>query len=338
MAETLQSIAKAMVANGKGLLAADESTTTIQRRFDAIGVENTEPNRRAYRELLFTTPGVEKYISGVILFDETIRQSATDGTPFPQLLKSKGIIPGIKVDKGVKQLPNSKGETYTEGMDGLRERLKEYYGLGARFAKWRAVIDIADGIPTEYAIQMNAVQLAQYASLCQAENIVPIVEPEVLMDGGHSIETCFAVTKRILLAVFTQLALQRVQLDGMILKPNFVIDGQKSGTKSPSQKIAQLTIQCFKETVPAAVPGIVFLSGGQDEVEATANLQAANALGPLPWALSYSYGRALQASTQKAWSGKAENVDKAKPVFAHRAQMNTLAALGKYTAEAESGR
>jgi fructose-bisphosphate aldolase class I len=338
MAETLQSIAKAMVADGKGLLAADESTTTIQRRFDAIGVENTEPNRRAYRELLFTTPGVEKYISGVILFDETIRQSTADGTPFPQLLKSKGIIPGIKVDKGVKQLPNSKGETYTEGMDGLRERLKEYYGLGARFAKWRAVIDIADGIPTDYAIHINAVQLAQYASLCQAENIVPIVEPEVLMDGGHNIETCFAVTKRVLLAVFAQLALQRVQLDGMILKPNFVIDGQKSGTKSSAQKIAQLTVQCFKETVPAAVPGIVFLSGGQGEVEATVNLQAANALGPLPWALSYSYGRALQASTQKAWSGKTENVDKAKTVYAHRAHMNTLAALGKYTAEAESGR
>jgi len=334
MAETIQSIAKAIVANGKGLLAADESTSTIQKRFDAIGLENTEPHRQAYRELLFTTPGFEQYISGVILYDETIRQSTKDGIPFPQLLKSKGVIPGIKVDKGVKPLPNSPMETSTEGLDGLRERLKEYYGLGARFAKWRAVIDIADGIPSDYAIHVNAVQLAQYAALCQAEGIVPIVEPEVLMDGGHSIETCFEVTKKTLHAVFAELAIQKVALDGLILKPNMVIDGQKYANKATAAKIAALTVKCFLEEVPAAVPGIVFLSGGQSEVEATVNLQAVNAVGALPWKISYSYGRALQHSTQKTWLGKTENVDAAKKVFSHRAHMNTLAALGKYNGEA----
>jgi len=252
-----------------------------------------------------------------------------------ELLKSKGVIPGIKVDKGVRALPNSPTETGTEGLDGLDERLKEFYAIGARFAKWRGVIDIAEGVPSCYAIHVNAFQLAYYAALCQKNGIVPIVEPEVLMDGAHSIEKCYEVTTRVLRAVFSELVQQRVQLDGMILKPNFIIDGIKSGTHSTSQKIAELTVRAFKETVPAAVPGIVFLSGGQEEVEATVNLQAAVSQGPLPWALSYSYGRALQHSTQKAWGGKPENVEKAKAVLIHRAHMNTQAALGQYTPEQE---
>jgi len=335
MAETLQSIAKALVAPGKGILAADESTGTIQKRFDAIKVENTEPHRQAYRDLLFTTPGFEQYISGVILFEETLKQKSLDGTPFPVLLKSKGVIPGIKVDKGAKALYNSKGEFTTEGLDGLRERLQEYYALGARFAKWRAVIDIGDCIPTDKAIHVNAFLLASYAALCQEAGIVPIVEPEVLMDGAHSIEKCYEVTSKVLRAVFQELHAHGVALDGAILKPNMVIAGAKSPVQASAQKIAELTIKCFKETVPADVAGIVFLSGGQSEAEATLNLNVMNTLGPLPWPLSFSYGRALQHSTQKAWGGQEANVAKAQAVFAHRAQLNSLATLGTYSADKE---
>jgi len=292
-----------MVAPGKGILAADESTATIQKRFDAIKVENVEANRQAYRELLFTTPDFEKYISGVILFEETLEQKTHDGTPFAALLKSKGVIPGIKVDKGVKPLAGCPNETTTEGLDGLRERLKKYYALGARFAKWRAVIDIGDCIPTPKAIHVNAFLLASYAALCQEEGIVPIVEPEVLMDGAHTIEKCFEVTCDTLRAVFVELEKQGVVLDGMILKPNMVIEGQKCPVKSSAQKIAELTLKCFRLTVPAAVAGIVFLSGGQSEEEATLNLSVMNAMGPLPWPLSFSYGRALRRPPRRLGLG-----------------------------------
>jgi fructose-bisphosphate aldolase, class I len=333
--EELQQIARAIVADGKGILAADESTGTIKKRFDSIGVESTEETRRAYRELLFTTEGVEDYIGGVILYDETIRQKTGDGTPFPNLLASKGIIPGIKVDTGAKPLAHAEGETVTEGLDGLRERLAEYRELGARFAKWRAVISIGEHIPSEYAIWVNAHALARYAALVQEAQIVPIVEPEVLMDGDHTIERSFHETSRTLHAVFTELRDQRVQPEGILLKPNMVLSGYESPEQASDEEIAHETLRCFRRHVPAAVPGIVFLSGGQSEEEATRRLNAMNAIGPYPWTLSFSYGRALQAAALKAWGGKEENVEAAQRAFYHRAKMNSAAQTGLYAPEME---
>ena len=336
MAERMEDVAQAMVAEGKGILAADESSGTIKKRFDAIGVESTETNRRDYREMLFRTEeAMRNYISGVILFDETIRQKAKDGTPLVEIIRASGSVPGIKVDQGAKPLAGFPGETVTEGLDGLRERLKEYYGLGARFAKWRAVIDIGDDIPTGTGIHVNAHALARYAALCQEQNIVPIVEPEVLMDGAHGIDECAEVTEAVLNAVFDELVLQGVVLEQSILKPNMVVPGKKSGSKASVAEVAERTIQVLKRTVPAAVPGIAFLSGGQSDEEATAHLSAMNALGPLPWKLSFSYGRALQAAAQKAWSGKSENWAAGQRAFLHRARMNGLAARGQWRPELE---
>jgi fructose-bisphosphate aldolase class I len=336
MTETLESIAQAMVASGKGILAADESSGTIKKRFDAINTESTETNRRDYREMLFRTEEAMKHHnSGVILFDETIRQKAKDGTPLVDLIKKSGSIPGIKVDAGAKAMAGFPGELVTEGLDGLRERLEEYYKLGARFAKWRAVIDIANGIPTTACIEANNEALARYAALCQENGIVPIVEPEVLMDGAHTIDRCLEVTEATLRSLFNRLALHRVKLEGTILKPNMVVSGKKCPTQASVQEVAEKTITLFKRTVPAAVPGIVFLSGGQSDVDATAHLNAMNAIGNLPWALSFSYGRALQAAPQKAWGGKAENIPAGQRAFAHRAKMNSLAALGQWKPELE---
>jgi fructose-bisphosphate aldolase class I len=331
----LEETAVAIVADGKGILAADESGGTIKKRFDSIGVESTEENRRAYRDLLFTTDGVEDYISGVILFDETIRQSAADGTPFPKLLESKGVIPGIKVDTGAKPLALAEDETVTEGLDGLRGRLEEYAGLGARFTKWRGVISIGKSIPSEYCLWTNAHALARFAALSQEAGLVPIVEPEVLMDGDHSIERSFEVTSRTLHAVFTELRDQRVHPEGMLLKPNMVLSGYDHPDQASHEQVAHETIRCFKRHVPAAVPGIVFLSGGQSDEDATANLNAMNAIGPHPWQLSFSYGRALQAPALKAWGGKAENVEAAQRAYYHRAKMNSAARTGMYASEME---
>jgi fructose-bisphosphate aldolase, class I len=333
--QRLNETAAAIVAEGKGILAADESDGTIKKRFDSIGVESTEENRRGYRDLLFTTDGVEEYISGVILFDETIRQSSADGTPFPKLLESKGVIPGIKVDKGAKPLALAEGETVTEGLDGLLARLDEYRELGARFTKWRAVITIGKGIPSEYCIWTNAHALARYAALSQEAGLVPIVEPEVLMDGDHSIERSFEVTSRTLHAVFTELRDQRVHPEGMLLKPNMVLSGYDNPEQASHEEVAAETIRCFKRHVPAAVPGIVFLSGGQSDEDATANLNAMNKLGPHPWQLSFSYGRALQAPALKAWGGKEENVEAAQRAYYHRAKMNSAARTGMYAPEME---
>jgi fructose-bisphosphate aldolase class I len=332
-AQELQEIARAIVAEGKGILAADESDGTIKKRFDTIGVESTEENRRAYRDLLFTTEGVEEYISGVILFDETIRQQSADGTPFPQLLESKGIIPGIKVDKGAKPLALAEGETITEGLDGLRDRLAEYRELGARFTKWRAVISIGKDIPSEYCIWTNAHALARYAALSQEAGLVPIVEPEVLMDGDHTIERSFEVTSRTLHAVFTELRDQRVQPEGILLKPNMVLSGYECPEQASDEEVAEETLRCFRRHVPAAVPGIVFLSGGQSDEQATARLSVMNAIGPHPWQLSFSYGRALQAPALKAWGG--ENVEAAQRAYYHRAKMNSAARTGMYAPEME---
>ena len=334
-ANELHETAKALVAEGKGILAADESDSTIKKRFDSIGVESTEENRRAYRDLLFTTEGVEEYISGVILFDETIRQASAGGTPFPKLLSSKGIIPGIKVDKGAKALALAEDETVTEGLDGLRGRLEEYRDLGARFTKWRAVITIGTSIPSEYCIWTNAHALGRYAALSQEAGLVPIVEPEVLMDGDHSIERSFEVTSRTLHAVFTELRDQRVQPEGMLLKPNMVLSGYSASTQADHEEVAHETMRCFYRHVPAAVPGIVFLSGGQSDEDATANLNAMNAIGPHPWQLSFSYGRALQAPALKAWGGKPENVEAAQRSYYHRAKMNGAARTGMYAPEME---
>jgi fructose-bisphosphate aldolase class I len=334
-AQDLHETARAIVAEGKGILAADESDGTIKKRFDSIGVESSEESRRAYRELLFTTEGVEEYISGVILFDETIRQSASDGTPFPKLLESKGIIPGIKVDKGAKPLALAEDETVTEGLDGLRARLEEYRELGARFTKWRAVITIGKGIPSEYCIWTNAHALARYAALSEEAGLVPIVEPEVLMDGDHTIERSFEVTSRTLHAVFTELRDQRVQPEGMLLKPNMVLSGYDCPEQASHEEVANETIRCFRRHVPAAVPGIVFLSGGQSDEDATANLNAMNAMGEHPWQLSFSYGRALQAPALKAWSGNEENVEAAQRAYYHRAKMNSAARTGMYAPEME---
>ncbi len=332
--EALEKIARQIVVDGKGILAADESTSTIAKRFAKINVESTEENRRAYRELLFTTPDFGKHISGVILYDETIRQQTATGKKFTELLTEEMVIPGIKVDQGTVSLIGGEiDEVMTTGLDGLENRLAEYYELGARFAKWRAVIKIGEGMPTSLCLETNADLLAKYAKLCQESGIVPIVEPEVLMDGTHTIETCYDVTKRTLEQVFVALKNEGVILSGMILKPNMVIPGT-DGPKVSSEKIAELTLQCFRETVPAEVPGIVFLSGGQSEVEATLNLQTINAMkGDSPWKLSFSYGRALQASILETWVGGPENVGAAQAEFKKRAEMNHLAAKGEYKGE-----
>jgi len=327
----LREVANALVVDGKGILAADESAGTIRKRFDSINLETTDENARAYREMLFTTEGAEEFISGVILFDATIRQSTSDGVPFTELLSSKGIIPGIKVDKGAKPLAKAPGETVTEGLDGLRARLEEYRGMGARFAKWRAVYTIAeDGRPSEYAIWTNAHALARYAALCQETGLVPIVEPEVLMDGTHTIQRAFDVTSRVLQTVFTELTDQRVDFEGMLLKPNMVLSGYEAAEKASHDQVADETLRCFYRHVPAAVPGIVFLSGGQSDEDATANLDAMNRRGPHPWKLSFSYGRALQAPALKAWGGKPENVPAAQRAYYHRAKLNGAAARGQY--------
>ncbi|PQA88622.1 class I fructose-bisphosphate aldolase [Hyphococcus luteus] len=334
----LNKIANAMVLPGKGILAADESTGTIKKRFDSINVESTEDNRRDYREMLFrTNEAMENYISGVILYDETIRQNAKDGTPLVKLIQDAGSIPGVKVDKGAKDLAAAPGEKVTEGLDGLRERLKDYYDLGARFAKWRAVIDIGgEGnhrIPSPYCIHANTHALARYAALCQEANIVPIVEPEVLMDGDHDIDRCYEVTEYTLKSLFAELYEQRVALEGTILKPNMVISGKQCETQAGVAEVAEKTVKCFRAAVPAALPGIVFLSGGQSDQEATAHLNAMNAeyKNAIPWALSFSYGRALQAAPLKAWSGNEANVPAAQAAFLHRAKMNGLAQLGDWS-------
>jgi fructose-bisphosphate aldolase class I len=325
-----------MVAPGRGILAADESSGTIKKRFDAIGVDSTPVTRRDYRELLFRSgEAMSKHISGVILYDETIRQDAGDGTPLVKLIEKAGSIPGIKVDLGTKPLPFCSGEVITEGLDGLRERLQEYRGLGARFAKWRAVIDIGPGIPSDTGIAANAHALARYAALCQDEDIVPIVEPEVLMDGDHDIARCAHVTEWVLKTVFEQLYHQRVALEGMVLKPNMVVPGKKSAKQVSAEEVAAETVRVLKACVPPAVPGIAFLSGGQSDEEATAHLDAINKLGALPWHVTFSYGRALQAAPQKAWSGKPDNVAAAQRAFTHRAAMNGLAALGRWQADLE---
>ncbi|MGZ8694206.1 MAG: class I fructose-bisphosphate aldolase [Gaiellaceae bacterium] len=331
----LNDIARTLVAPGKGSLAADESDSTIKKRFDSIGVDSTEDNRRAYRDLLFTTPGAEDFISGVILFDETIRQTALDGTPFPELLANKGVVPGIKVDKGAKPLAGADGETVTEGLDGLRERLESYHGLGARFAKWRAVISIGRVIPSEYAIWVNAHALARYAALSQEAGLVPIVEPEVLMDGDHTIERSFEVSSRTLHAVFTELRDQRVDPEGILLKPNMVLSGYSCPAQASHDEVAERTLTCFRRHVPAAVPGIVFLSGGQTDEDATANLNAINQRGPQPWEISFSYGRALQAPALKAWGGLQDKVPAGQQAYYHRAKLNGAARSGSYTEEME---
>jgi fructose-bisphosphate aldolase class I len=327
----LNKVATAMVTPGKGILAADESTGTIKKRFDAIKVESTEESRRDYREMLFrSTEAMSQHISGVILYDETIWQNAKDGTPLVKLIEASGAIPGIKVDEGTQALPNCPGELVTVGLDKLAERLKKYYERGARFAKWRAVIDIGSNIPTMTAIHVNAHALARYAALCQAAQIVPIVEPEVLMDGDHDIDRCYEVTGRVLNKVFQELRVQRVALEGMILKPNMVVSGKKNPKQASIEEVAEKTIRLLKACVPAAVPGIAFLSGGQSDEQATAHLNAMHRLGPLPWPLTFSYGRALQAAPQQAWAGKAENVGAGQRAFSHRARMNALASKGEW--------
>jgi fructose-bisphosphate aldolase class I len=333
----LNKVALAMVAPGKGILAADESSGTIKKRFDVIGVESTEESRRDYREMLFRSKqAMSSYISGVILYDETIWQNAKDGTPLVKLIEQAGCIPGIKVDEGTQALPNCPGELITAGLDKLAERLAKYYAQGARFAKWRAVIDIGKDIPSMTAISVNAHALARYAALCQAAQIVPIVEPEVLMDGDHDIDRCVEVTQRVLNKTFQELRIQRVALEGMVLKPNMAISGKKSKTRASVQEVAEKTVRMLKNCVPAAVPGIAFLSGGQSDTDATAHLDAMHRIGGLPWPLTFSYGRALQAAPQKAWAGKAENVAAGQQAFAHRARMNSLASKGEWTADQET--
>jgi len=331
----LNKIAQAMVAPGKGILAADESSGTIKKRFDLIGVESTEDSRRDYREMLFRSSDGMKHISGVILYDETIWQKAKDGTPLVELIKKAGSIPGIKVDEGTKPLPNCPGEVVTIGLDKLAERLPKYYEQGARFAKWRAVIDIGAGIPSYTCVRVNTHALARYAALCQAAQIVPIVEPEVLMDGDHDIDRCCQVTELVLKTQFEELYFQRVALEGMVLKPNMVISGKKNGKRAGIEEVAEKTVKVLKNCVPGAVPGIAFLSGGQSDEEATAHLDAMNRIGNLPWKLTFSYGRALQHAPQTVWKGKSENVAAAQRAFSHRAKMNGLAALGQWKADLE---
>ena len=331
----IESIARLLVAPGKGILAADESAPTIEKRFRAVGVESTEENRRAYRNLLFTTPGVEAHISGVILFDETIHQASDDGTPFPDLLARRGIIPGIKVDRGARALAGAPGEKVTEGLDGLRERLGEYRDLGARFAKWRAVIGIGPDLPSDYAIRVNAQTLARFAALAQEADLVPIVEPEVLMDGGHTIDRSFEVSSRTLQVVFAELVEHRVRPEAMLLKPNMVLSGYECPEQATHAEVAERTIRALRRHVPAAVPGIVFLSGGQSDEDATANLDALNRVGGQPWRLSFSFGRALQAAALKAWAGDPGNAPAAQDVFAGRAAQTGAACRGMYSPQAE---
>ena len=332
----LARIAGAMVAKGRGILAADESTGTIKKRFDSIRLDSTEEHRRTYREMLFTAPAAAESVSAVIFYDETLRQKTKDGTPFPQYLTRQGIVPGIKVDTGAKPLAGFAGETITEGLDGLRERLIEYRGLGARFAKWRAVIDIGAGIPTSFAIEANAHALARYAALCQENDIVPIVEPEVLMDGDHSIDRCAEVTERALERVFDQLFEHRILLEGMVLKPNMVISGKKAANRAPPQTVAEATVRVLKRHVPPAVPGIAFLSGGQSPAEATLHLSLINQLGPLPWSITFSYGRALQDEALKAWGGAGANFAAGQKEFLRRAKLTALATTGRYASDMES--
>ena len=331
----LQKIAAEIVAPGKGILAADESTGTIKQRFDSIQVESTEENRRTYRQLLFTTEGAEEFISGVILYDETIRQGADDGTPFPELLASKGIHPGIKVDTGAKDLAGAPGENVTEGLDGLRERFAEYAELGAKFSKWRAVITIGDDIPSAYCINANTHALARYAALSQEAGIVPIVEPEVLIDGAHDIDRCYDVTEETLRQLYETLELHRVDLKGTLLKPNMVVSGKDSAAQADVEEVAEKTIACLKSGVPANVPGILFLSGGMSDEDASARLNAMNQKGPHPWELSFSYGRALQAPALKAWKGESSNLKAAQEAFYHRAKCNGAARYGHYSPEME---
>ncbi|HEU0159572.1 MAG TPA: class I fructose-bisphosphate aldolase [Hyphomicrobiaceae bacterium] len=332
MTQSLETIAHAMVAPGKGILAADESSGTIKKRFDAIGVENTQSNRRDYREMLFrSSEAMRSHISGVILYDETIRQQAKDGTPLVKVIAETGALPGIKVDTGAKPLPFCAGETITEGLDGLADRIKDYVGLGAKFAKWRAVIDIGRNMPSYNAINANAQALARYAALCVAGGLVPIVEPEVLMDGEHDIDTCEKMTEWVLKEVYAQLYYARVPLEATVLKPNMVVPGKKCAKQASREEVAQRTVEVLRRCVPVAVPGIAFLSGGQSDEDATAHLSLMNALGPLPWKLSFSYGRALQAAAQKAWAGKSENYAAGQRAFSHRAKMNGAAALGKWS-------
>ncbi len=336
MKDQLAETAQAMVARGKGILAIDESLPTIKKRFDSIGLESTEETRRAYRELLIDNKGDEQYISGMILFDETIRQSTADGRPFPQVLLERGIMPGIKVDKGARELAMHPGEKVTEGLDGLRDRLAEYRELGARFCKWRAVITIGEEIPTSGCIEANAHALARYAALCQEAGLVPMVEPEVLMDGDHTIDECFEVTEATQRALFNELYNQRVELEHTILKCNMVVPGKECPEQAGDDEIAEKTVACLKRAVPAAIPGIVFLSGGQASVDATRRLNHMHQMfAELPWPLSFSYGRALQADALKAWGGKPENVEKARQILLHRERCNGLAAMGRYSEEVE---
>ncbi len=336
--ENLESTARKLVSPGKGILAADESSGTIEKRLKSISVPSTEENRRAYREILFTTAGAGEFISGVILFDETIRQKARDGRTFVEALEEQGSIPGIKVDKGAKEMANFPGEKVTEGLDGLRERLAEYRQLGARFAKWRAVISISDKIPTYRCIATNAELLARYAALCQEADLVPIVEPEVLMDGAHTIDRHFEVTQQTLESVFYALSEHRVVLEGMLLKPNMVLSGKDCPQQASVQEVADATVRCMKRVVPAAVPGLVFLSGGQTDLQATEHLNAMNRLSGLPWQLSFSFGRALQTPVLKAWKGDSANVAEAQQAFHHRAWCNSKARFGKYTEDMETAK
>jgi fructose-bisphosphate aldolase class I len=337
MNDDIQNTARTLVADGKGILAADETPGTLTKRFDALGIRSTAESRRAYRELLFTAPDAATFISGVILQDETIRQKSSTGTPFPQMLASRGIVPGIKVDTGAKPLALAPGETVTEGLDGLRERLAEYRGMGARFAKWRAVIHIAEGLPSRACVSANAEALARYAALCQEGGLVPIVEPEVLMDGAHSIERCEEATGLVLHAVFQALFEQRVSLESMLLKPNMVVPGKASSRPASVQDVAIATLRCLRGHVPAAVPGVVFLSGGQSDRLATAHLNAINRLPePQPWKISFSYGRALQDAALEAWHGRDANVKTAHEALSHRARCNGAASLGRYTEDMEA--
>lgn len=335
--DELKSVAQTIVAMQKGVLAADESSPTIKKRFESINVESSEENRRRYREILFTAEGIERHIGGVILFDETLRQSTREGIPFPKLLSNRGIVPGIKVDKGTKALALFPDDKITEGLDGLADRLVEYRDLGAQFAKWRAVINIDDSsLPSMYAIRANAHQLARYAAMCQEAGLLPVVEPEVLMDGAHDIERCEEVTAQVLEAVFAELNAHRVAFEGILLKPNMVIPGKKCARQASVQEVAEATLRCLKRYVPAAVPGIVFLSGGQSDVDATDHLNAMNAMGPQPWEVSFSYGRALQAPVLAAWAGDESNVATAQKALLKRCHLNGLARDGKYARSMES--
>lgn len=331
LTKELNDIARAMVAPGKGILAADESTPTIGKRFAKLGIESTEENRRSYREMFFSAKGIEQYVSGTILYDETIRQKASDGSAFPEFLKKVGIIPGIKVDTGAKPLAGSPEEKVTEGLDGLRDRLEEYYELGARFAKWRAVITPGDGLPTDYCLSVNAHALARYGALCQERGIVPIIEPEVLMDGENSIEQTYEITQRTLHKVFNELFDQGVAFEGMVLKPNMVVPGAKAPRQAGVQEVAEMTLACLKTVVPASVAGIAFLSGGQGDEEASAHLNAMNQIGGAPWPLTFSYGRALQQAAMKTWAGSSDNIPAGQAVALSRAKANSAATYGKYT-------